>query len=87
MDFLSRTLIPQKGNRKTLIDFPKTLHLLHQYTPKSRATASGVSQLGTNRYEHLEAALVEMLSEHHTPTEVAFVFKHFQGKGSTPVAK
>ena len=39
------------------------------------------------RYDHLETALVEVLSEQHTPTEVAFVFKHFQGKGSTPVAK
>ena len=58
-----------------------------QYDPGTGTTESSVYRLGTNRYEHLETALVEMLSEHHTPTEVAFVFKHFQGKGSTPVAK
>ena len=87
MDFSSHTLISEKGDRKTLIDFPKTLHLLHQYTPASRAPASGMSQLGTHRYEHLETALVEILSEHHTSIEVELIFKHFQGKGSTPVAK
>ena len=58
-----------------------------RYDPGTGTTASGVYRLGTNGYEHLETALVEMLSEQHTPTEVEFVFKHFQGKGSTPVAK
>ncbi len=58
-----------------------------QYDPGTGTTESNVYRLGTNRYEHLETALVEILSEHHTSTEVAFVFKHFQGKGSTPVAK
>lgn len=58
-----------------------------QYDPGTGTTESSVYRLGTHRYEHLETALVEMLSEHHTPTEVAFVFKHFQGKGSTPAAK
>ncbi len=58
-----------------------------QYDPGTGTTTSGVYRLGTNRYEHLETALVEILSEHHTPTEVEFVFKHFRGKSSTPVAK
>lgn len=58
-----------------------------RYDPGIGTTESSVYRLGTNRYEHLETALVEMLSEYHTPTEVEFVFKHFQGKGSTPVAK
>ncbi len=58
-----------------------------RYDPGTGTTDSSVYRLETNRYEHLEAALVEVLSEHHTPTEVEFVFKHFQGKGSTPVAK
>ncbi len=50
-----------------------------RYDPGTGTTASGVYRLGTNRYEHLETALVEMLSEQHTPTEVEYVFKHFQG--------
>ena len=58
-----------------------------RYDPGTGTTGSSVYRLGTNRYEHLETALVEMLSEHHTPTEVECVFKHFQGKGATPVAK
>ena len=58
-----------------------------RYDPGTETTDSSVYRLGTNRYEHLETALVEMLSEHHTPTEVELVFKHFRGKGSTPVAK
>ena len=58
-----------------------------RYDPGTETTDSTVYRLGTNRYEHLETALVEMLSEHHTPTEVEYGFKHFRGKGSTPVAK
>ena len=58
-----------------------------RYDPGTGTTKSSVYRLGTNRYEHLETALVEILSEQHTPTEVEYVFKHFQGKGSTPVAK
>lgn len=51
-----------------------------RYDPGTGTTKSSVYRLGTNRYEHLETALVEMLSEHHTPTEVEYVFKHFQGR-------
>ena len=58
-----------------------------RYDPGTGTTASSVYRLGTNRYEHLETTLVEMLSEHHTPTEVECVFKHLRRKGSTPVAK
>lgn len=58
-----------------------------RYDPGTGTTKSSVYRLGTNRYEYLETALVEILSEQHTPTEVEYVFKHFQGKGSTPVAK
>ena len=34
------------------------------------------------RYEHLETALAEALSERHAPAEVDSVFKHFQRAGS-----
>lgn len=40
--------------------------------------ASSVYRVGPNRYEHLETALVEMLAERHTSTEINAVFKHFR---------
>ena len=58
-----------------------------QYDPGTGTTESSVYRLGTNRYDCLKTALVEMLEEQHTPAEVEAVFKHFQGKSSTSAAK
>ena len=52
-----------------------------RYDPGTGTTASNVYRLGTNRYNCLQTALAEVLSEQHTPAEVEAVFKHFQGKG------
>ena len=49
-----------------------------RYGPATGTTASSVYRLGTNRYDCLETALTEMLSEQHTPTEIDAVFKHFR---------
>jgi glycosyltransferase involved in cell wall biosynthesis len=57
-----------------------------RYDPGTGTTASSVYRLGTNRYNCLQTALAEALSEQHTPAEVEAVFKHFQGKGFTSVA-
>ena len=58
-----------------------------RYDPGTGTTESSVYRLGTNRYDCLKTALVEMLAEQHTPAEIKAVFKHFQGKSSTPSAK
>ena len=58
-----------------------------RYEPDTGDTTSGVYRLGTNKYDHLETALAEVLSEWHAPTEVASVFKHFQRGGSTPICE
>ena len=49
-----------------------------RYSPEERKITSNVYRLGINRYEHLEKALAETLIEHHKPTEVTSVFKHFK---------
>ena len=71
--------------RKAKALFPSIF--CRRYDPGTGTAASGVYRLGTNSYEHLETALAETLVEHHTPTEVDLVFKHFRAKGSTPAAK
>ena len=53
-----------------------------RYNPGTGDTTSNVYRIGTNRYDCLETALVEMLAEHHTPTEVKTVFKHFRRETS-----
>jgi len=53
-----------------------------QYNPGTGDTTSNVYRIGTNRYDCLETALVEMLAEQHTPTEVEAVFKHFRRETS-----
>ena len=58
-----------------------------RYDPGTGTTESSVYRLGTNRYDCLKTALIEMLAEQHTPAEVEAVFKHFQGKSSTSAAK
>ena len=53
-----------------------------RYDPGAGITASSVYRLGTNRYDCLKTALIEMLAEQHTPAEVKAVFKHFQWETS-----
>lgn len=57
-----------------------------RYDVGTGTTESSVYRLGTNRYDCLQAALIEMLAARHTSAEVEAVFKHFQGKGFTSVA-
>ena len=54
-----------------------------RYDPGAGITASSVYRLGTNRYDCLKTALIEMLAEQHTPAEVKAVFKHFRWETST----
>ena len=58
-----------------------------RYEPDTGTLRSSVYRLGTNRYDHLETALAEVLTEGHTPAEVVSVFKHFQRDSSTPVCE
>ena len=53
-----------------------------QYDPDTGAMGSGVYRLGTNRYDRLETAVAEVLTERHTPAEVESVFKHFRRETS-----
>ena len=69
-----RENLPNKG--QTLL--PSVF--CRRYDPGTGTTASSVYRLGTNRYDCLETAMIEMLSEQHTPTETDAVFKHFQRK-------
>ena len=55
-----------------------------QYNPGTGTVDTCAYRHGTGRYEHLETALAEVLSEHHTSAEVDSVFKHFQRAGSAP---
>ena len=55
-----------------------------RYEPKTGEIVSSAYRLGMHRYDHLETALAEVLSEYHTPAEVESVFKHFQRAGSMP---
>ena len=57
-----------------------------RYDPGTGTIATYAYRHGTGRYEHLETALAEALSEHHTPAEVDSVFKHFQPAGSAPTS-
>ena len=54
-----------------------------RYNPGTGDTISSVYQIGTNKYDCLETAFVEMLAEQHTPAEVEAVFKHFRWETST----
>ena len=55
-----------------------------QYDPGTGTIDTCAYRHGTGRYEHLETALAEVLSEYHAPAEVDSVFKHFQRAGSAP---
>ena len=54
----------------------------HRYDPDTGAMGSSVYRLGTNRYDRLETAVAEVLTERHTPAEVESVFKHFRRETS-----
>ncbi len=54
-----------------------------RYNPGTGDTISSVYQIGTNKYDCLETAFVEMLAEQHTPAEVEAIFKHFRWETST----
>ena len=49
-----------------------------RYDPDTETVRSCVYRLGTNRYDRLETAVAEALTEQHTPAEVESVFKHFR---------
>ena len=53
-----------------------------RYDPDTGTMGSGVYRLGMNRYDSLETAVAEVLTEQHTPTEVESVLKHFRGETS-----
>ena len=53
-----------------------------RYEPDTETVRSCVYRLGTNRYDRLETAVAEVLTERHTPAEVASVFKHFRRETS-----
>ena len=55
-----------------------------QYDPGTGTIDTCAYRHGTDRYEHLETALAEVLSEHHTSAEIESVFKYFQRAGSAP---
>ena len=78
---------PERKNRlskTTKSLFPSTF--CRRYDPGTGTIATCAYRHGTGRYEYLETALAEALSEHHTPAEVDSVFKHFQRAGSAPTS-
>ena len=54
----------------------------HRYDPDTGAMGSSMYRLDMNRYDHLETAVAEVLTERHTPAEVESVFKHFRRETS-----
>ena len=76
----------EEGHQQSVNAFRRVRNLspsvfCSRYNPGTGTTESSVYRLGTNRYDCLKTALIEMLAEQHTPAEVKAVFKHFQGKG------
>ena len=79
----------EEGFQRSTDNFPTTRALFppifcRRYESDTGTLRSSVYRLGTNRYDRLETALAEVLTEGHTPAEVASVFKHFQRDGSIP---
>ena len=74
----------EKGHQRSVRE--KTLLpsvFCRRYNPGTGDTISSVYRIGTNRYDCLETAFVEMLAEQHTTAEVEAVFKHFRWETST----
>ena len=73
----------EEGFQRSTDNFPTARALFppifcRRYEPDTGTLRSSVYRLRTNRYDHLETALAEVLAQEHTPTEVESVFKHFQ---------
>lgn len=73
----------EEGFQRSTDNFPTARVLFppifcRRYEPDTGTLRSSVYRLGTNRYDHLETTLAEVLAEGHTPAEVESVFKHFQ---------
>ncbi len=77
-----------EGLQRETDDFEETVRTLfppifcRQYEPETGVIKSCVYRLGINRYDELETALAEVLTEGHTAAEVVSVFKHFQRESS-----
>ena len=82
--FEARPERKKRLSRTTKSLFPSIF--CRRYDPGTGTIATCAYRHGTGRYEHLETALAEVLSEHHTPAEVESVFKHFQRAGSAPTS-
>lgn len=82
--FEARPERKKRLSRTTKSLFPSIF--CRRYDPGTGTIATCAYRHGTGRYEHLETALAEVLSEHHTPAEVDSVFKHFQRAGSAPTS-
>ena len=90
----AQTLIQvfEEGFQRSTDNFPTARPLFppifcRRYEPDTGTLRSSVYRLVTNRYDHLETALAEVLAEGHTPAEVESVFKHFQREHSTPICE
>ena len=82
----------EEGFQRSTDNFPTARALFppifcRRYEPDTGTLRSSVYRLGTNRYDHLETALAEVLAKEHTPAEVESVFKHFQRDSSTPLCE
>ena len=82
----------EEGFRRKTDDFrtERTLFpsiFCRRYEPDTGNATSCVYRLGMDKYDHLETALAEVLSERHAPTEVDSVFKHFQRGSSTSICE
>ncbi|MCY3739818.1 MAG: hypothetical protein OXH00_02225 [Candidatus Poribacteria bacterium] len=71
-------------SRTTKSPFPSIF--CRRYDPGTGTIDTCAYRHRTGTYEHLETALAEVLSEHHTSAEVDSVFKHFQWAGSAPTS-
>ena len=78
--FVERSQRKPDDVRKESTLFPPIF--CRRYDPDTGTTESSVYRLGMNRYDRLETAVAEVLTEQHTPAEVESVFKHFRRETS-----
>ena len=84
---IARLFETQPRRRKSFSRTTRSLFpsiFCRQYDPGTVSIDTCAYRHGMGRYEHLETALAEALSEYHAPAEVDSVFKHFQRAGSAP---
>ena len=86
VQLFQKNCYPKQGNSRTVSDLFSPI-FCRRYNPGNREVVSCAYRPRTGRYESLETGLAESLKKHHTATEVEIVRKHFQRKGSTPLAK